>query len=62
MFMSDVAAAAIMCSPKAVYSWDLVFKKFGKFVFVDRRDEENVMDFEETQYPFARKAQLRSHT
>lgn len=44
--MTDTAAAAIMCSSKANYSWDLVLKKFGTFVFVDKRDEENVMDFE----------------
>jgi translation initiation factor 3 subunit D len=30
----------------ASYSWDLVFKKFQNMVFVDKREEENLMDFE----------------
>jgi len=51
VYMTDKAAAAIMCSSKAVWSWDLEFKKqnFGKLgtvLFVDKRDEENMMDFE----------------
>jgi len=45
VFMTDVAAAAIMCAGKAVFSWDLVFKKFGHMVFIEKRDEENIMDW-----------------
>ena len=28
IFVTDEAAAAIMCSTKAVYSWDVCIKKF----------------------------------
>jgi len=28
VFITDTAAAALMCSTKAAYSWDLVMKKF----------------------------------
>lgn len=33
-----------MTSSKANFSWDLVFKKFGKMVFIDKREEENILD------------------
>lgn len=46
MFMTDTAAAAIMCSSKAIYSWDLVLKKIGGFVFIQKRDEENILDWQ----------------
>jgi translation initiation factor 3 subunit D len=46
IFATDVAAAALMTSSKATYSWDLVFKKFGDFLFIDKRDEENMLDFQ----------------
>jgi hypothetical protein len=44
--MTDVAAAAIMCSSKAVFSWDLVLKKIQNFVFIQKREEENILDWE----------------
>jgi len=34
-----------MTSSKAQYSWDLVIKKFGEVLFIDKRDEENMLDF-----------------
>jgi len=40
VFITDEAAAAIMCSTRAVYSWDVCVKKFGGFLFIDKRDEE----------------------
>ena len=40
IFMTDEAAAAIMCSTKAVYSWDVQIKKFQNMLFIDKRDEE----------------------
>ena len=46
VFMTDSAAAAIMCSSKAVFSWDLVIKKQGKMIFVDKREEENMLDWQ----------------
>ena len=45
VFMTDVAAAAIMCSSKAVFSWDLVLKKIQNFVFIQKREEENILDW-----------------
>jgi translation initiation factor 3 subunit D len=44
--MTDVAAAAIMSASKAVYSWDLVLKKVQNMVFVQKRDEENMLDWQ----------------
>ena len=45
IFATDLAAAALMTSSKAQYSWDLVIKKFGEVLFIDKRDEENMLDF-----------------
>lgn len=44
--MTDVAAAAVMSASKAVFSWDLVFKKFANFVFIEKREEENMLDWQ----------------
>lgn len=47
IFITDEAAAAIMCSTKAVYSWDVCIKKFQNLLFIDKRDEEgseNMLD------------------
>ena len=49
MFITDEAAAAIMCSTKAVYSWDVCIKKFQQMLFIDKRDEEgahNMLDMQ----------------
>jgi hypothetical protein len=34
-----------MTSSKAQYPWDLVIKKFENIVFIDKRDEENMLDW-----------------
>lgn len=34
-----------MTSSKAMFSWDLVIKKFEGLLFIDQRDEENVLDW-----------------
>jgi translation initiation factor 3 subunit D len=44
IFATDLAAAALMTSSKAGYSWDLIIKKWGDIVFIDKRDEENMLD------------------
>ena len=45
VFISDVVAAALMCSSKANYSWDLIINKTGGIIFIDKRDEENMLDW-----------------
>ena len=44
VFITDEAAAAIMCSTKAVYSWDVCIKKFQNMLFIDKRDEEGAQN------------------
>ena len=46
IFATDIAAAALMTSSKAHYSWDLIVKKFGSMIFIDKREEENILDWE----------------
>lgn len=49
IFTTDEVAAAIMCSTRAVYSWDIMIKKFGTNLFIDKRDEEgahNMLDLQ----------------
>ena len=46
IFATDLAAAALMTSSKAQYSWDLVIKKMGEFIFIDKRDDENMLDWQ----------------
>ena len=45
VFISDVVAAALMCSSKANYSWDLIITKAGGIIFIDKREEENMLDW-----------------
>ena len=40
VFMSDEVAAAIMCSTRASYSWDVQIKKFQNLLFIDKRVED----------------------
>jgi hypothetical protein len=40
-----LAAAALMTSSKAQYSWDLIIKKYAGLLFIDKRDEENILDW-----------------
>ena len=46
VFISDVVAAALMCSSKANYSWDLIINNTGGIIFIDKREEENMLDMQ----------------
>jgi len=35
-----------MCATKAQFAWDIVIKKFGDFIFIDKRDTENILDWQ----------------
>ena len=45
IFCTEVAAAAIMTAPKSLYSWDVVIKKHGDKLFIDKRDDTNMLDY-----------------
>lgn len=45
VYATDVALAALMCATKAQFAWDIVIKKFGSFIFIDKRDAENMLDW-----------------
>jgi len=45
IFATDISAAAIMTSCKAQYPWDLVIQKFSNMLFIDKREEENMLDW-----------------
>ena len=49
MFITDESAAAIMCSTRAVYSWDVCIKKFQNMLFIDKRDEEGAQNMLDMQ-------------
>lgn len=38
VFATDAILAALMCSPRSVYSWDIVVQKVGNKLFFDKRD------------------------
>jgi len=44
VFATDIAVAAIMSAPKSLYSWDVAIKKYQDKLFIDKRDEENMLD------------------
>jgi translation initiation factor 3 subunit D len=44
IFATETAVAAIMTAPKSLYSWDVVIKKYLDKVFIDKRDETNMLD------------------
>jgi len=46
IFATELALAAIMTAGKSMFSWDVVIKRFKNQVFIDKRDEENILDFE----------------
>lgn len=46
VFATDVALAALMCATKAQFAWDIMIKKFGNFMFIDKRDSENILDWQ----------------
>jgi translation initiation factor 3 subunit D len=37
--------SAIMTAPKSLYSWDVIIKKYQDKLFIDKRDDENILDF-----------------
>jgi len=45
IFASEVAVAVIMTAPKSLYSWDVVIKKYQDKIFIDKRDDPNMLDF-----------------
>ena len=38
VFATDGILAALMCSPRSVYSWDMVIQRVGNKLFFDKRD------------------------
>ena len=44
IFATETAVAAIMTAPKSLYSWDVVIKKYLDKIFIDKRDEHNMLD------------------
>lgn len=38
VFATDTILATLMCSPRSVYSWDIVIQKVGNKLFLDKRD------------------------
>lgn len=44
VFATETAVAAIMTAPKSNYSWDVLIKKFQDKLFIDKRDEQNMLD------------------
>lgn len=53
VFATDTAIAAIMTSPKSLYSWDVIIRKYQDKLFIDKRDEQNMLDYltvNETSY------------
>lgn len=46
IFATDLAASALMTSSKAQYPWDLIIKKWAGLLFIDKRDDENMLDFQ----------------
>jgi translation initiation factor 3 subunit D len=42
IFATDSILSMLMCSPKSVYSWDLVITKRGNKLFIDKREGTNL--------------------
>lgn len=42
IFATDNILSMLMCAPKSVYSWDLVFTRRGNKVFIDKREGSNI--------------------
>lgn len=34
-----------MTAPKSLYSWDVIIKKYQDKIFIDKRDETNMLDY-----------------
>jgi translation initiation factor 3 subunit D len=39
---TDSILSTLMCAPRSVYSWDIVFTKSGDKIFIDKRDGSNI--------------------
>ena len=46
IFATDVAIAAIMTANKSVFSWDVLIKRFQNKIFIDKRDDANMLDYQ----------------
>ena len=44
IFATELAISAIMTSSKSLYSWDVIIKKYQDKIFIDKRDEPNMLD------------------
>lgn len=45
IFATELAVSAIMTAPKSLYSWDVVIKKYQDKLFIDKRDDANMLDY-----------------
>lgn len=45
IFATETAVAAIMTAPKSLYSWDVIIKKYQDKLFIDKREEPNMLDY-----------------
>ena len=45
IFATELAVSALMTAPKSLYSWDIIIKKHQGLLFLDKRDEENILDY-----------------
>eukprot|EP00038_Savillea_parva_P028741 m.66767 g.66767 ORF g.66767 m.66767 type:complete len:569 (+) comp8385_c0_seq2:58-1764(+) len=52
VFATDAILAAIMASPRSVYSWDLVIEKVRDKIFIDKRDDSafDLLTVDETSF------------
>lgn len=44
IFATETAVSAVMTAPKSLYSWDVIIRKHQDKVFIDKRDEQNMLD------------------
>lgn len=45
IFTTDYILSTLMSGQKSTYSWDIQVSHFKGKVFLDKRDEENILDF-----------------
>jgi translation initiation factor 3 subunit D len=45
IFATEIAVSAIMTAPKSLYSWDVVIKRYQDKIFIDKRDDPNMLDY-----------------
>jgi hypothetical protein len=44
IFATETAISALMTAPKSYYSWDIKIKKIQDKLFIDKREEPNMLD------------------